>query len=70
MCFGSLRIERQFSKTRILTWDVLAGSRTSVMVFGRDVDILKEKGSERYLGRKLSMNQCQATGLQNRLSAG
>ena len=63
-------LKMNFSKTRVLTWDVLAGAHTSVAVGSDEVPILKEHVAEKYLGRKLAFADCQETELQNRIAAG
>ena len=53
-----------------MTWDVLAAGRTSIQVGGKEVNIMKEKEAEKYLGRKLGFSNSNEVELQNRLNAG
>ena len=42
-----------FGKTKILTWNCLSGSCTSIPVSDRDVKVMNETETERYLGRTM-----------------
>ena len=63
-------LKLHFGKTKVLTWNSLAGTTSSIPVDGRDVSILDEAEAERYLGRKLCFAASQLTELKNRLAAG
>ena len=65
--FG-LRIN--FSKTKILTQNVWAKGGATVQVSGREVAVLDDAESEKYLGRKLCFDEVHQTELQHRLALG
>ena len=60
---AKLSLKINFSKTKNLTWDVLADACDSVSIGGEEVPILKEDVAEKYLGRKLAFADCQETEL-------
>ena len=64
--FG-LRIN--FTKTKIMTWNALAGNAAPIDIYGKDVSILDEAVAERYLGRKLCFQDSMQTELDNRIAA-
>ena len=66
---GRFGLKINFQKTKVLTWNALAGSRTTITVGSHQVDIVDEAASEKYLGRKLSFEDCQHTELRNRIAA-
>ena len=59
-----------FSKTKILTRSKWSKSKTSVQIGDQPVSILDEHAAEKYLGRKLSLENMHEVELQNRLAAG
>ena len=63
-------LEIHFDKTKILTWGPLADGLASVPMGGRRVAVIAEEESERYLGRKLSLQNPHEVELDNRLAAG
>jgi hypothetical protein len=58
-----------FDKTTILTWSHLATGRSSIKVGSSLVQILAEDEAEKYLGRKVSLNEQHTTELQSRIAA-
>ena len=63
--------EINFDKTKILTWNALAGACQEIKVGDENVAVLDETASEKYLGRKLSFHDCHAVELKKtRLLAG
>jgi len=67
---GKYGLKINFDKTKISTWNYLAGSHVAVDVAGESVAILDETGAERYLGRKLCFESSQEAEFKNRLAAG
>ena len=63
-------LEINFDKTKVLTWDDEASPHPSVQVGENEVDVLAERDSERYLGRKLSLDSPHEVELANRIAAG
>jgi hypothetical protein len=63
-------LKMHFGKTKIMTWNCLSASCTSVRVGEKDVQIMDETEAERYLGRKLCFADSQLTELNNRIAAG
>ena len=56
-------------KTKILTTDC-ASRHSPASCGGHNVEVLKEGGHEKYLGRKLSVDEYHSTELDNRISMG
>lgn len=56
-------------KTKVLTWDHLGAGANSMPVGGHSVLILSETESEKYLGRKLCLEDSQQMELSNRIRA-
>ena len=59
-----------YDKTKVLTWNALAGGQQSVSIGDKSIGVLDEKASERYLGRQLSFHNSHAIKLKNRIAAG
>ena len=59
-----------FGKTKVMTWNCLSGTCSSIPIDGKDVKIMDEAEAERYLGRKLCFEDSQLTELRNRIAAG
>ena len=68
-CALKFGLKINYSKTRVLTWNALAGAGRSIRVGDESVSILDEMDSEKYLGRKLSFENCHDTELSNRIRA-
>ena len=58
-------LQINFDKTKVLTWDYLVTGSRIISIGEHSVDILSETQTERYLGRKLCMQDCQHTELMN-----
>ena len=56
-------------KTKIVATDP-DGRQTPISCAGRDVHVLQARESEKYLGRKLSVDEYHGTELNNRLAMG
>ena len=63
-------LEINFDKTKVLTWVHLAAGVSSVQVGDQRVMVLAQSASERYLGRKLSLDDPHGAELDHRLAAG
>ena len=69
-CCAKFGLEINFDKTKVMTWSSLAGRSASVTVGRQDVKIICELGSEKYLGRKITLLNPHEVELSSRLSAG
>jgi len=58
------------SKTKLMAWQSCSFGCASVSVGGKLFLILHATDYERYLGRKLCLQECHATEMQNRFAAG
>ena len=58
-----------FDKTKVLTWDHLVVGSRSISIGEQSVDILSETQAEKYMGRKLCLQDGQQTELATRISA-
>ena len=66
---ASYGLKINFSKTKVLTRNIWSKGAQSVQIGDQTVTILDECASEKYLGRKLSIDSPHETELQNRLAA-
>ena len=67
---GENGLQVHSSKTNFISWDQFTYGRTSIQIAGMTFSILAEEDSERYLGRKFCLHNCQSVELQNRIAAG
>jgi len=58
------------SKTKVLSWEQFSLGRTTIHIEDNVFSILTEGESERYLGRKLCLQDCQQVELKHRIAAG
>ena len=69
-CSAKFGLQINFDKTKVMTFNDLAGGSSYVRVGESNVEVLTETASERYLGRKLSLGNMHEVELDNRLAAG